>query len=653
MDRFEDAKLRIKEGTDLVALIESYMPLRPRGRTLVALCPFHAESSPSFTVFRETQHYNCFGCGKHGDVFTWLMERDGLSFREAMEQLAERVSVSLEGVFQKGPGNEERQRARNAYEALAAVADFFHRSLLTDEGRLAQQYLEQRGLDDAIVPWNLGYHPTTGGASGLIAFARERGVPIDVLEMAGLVRNGRESYAGRLMFPIVDERGRTVAFGGRLVPGAPGNEPRGDYTPPKYLNSPESPLFHKRRVLYGLHAAKQAGERRLVVMEGYTDVIACHLAGFQGAVASLGTAFTAEHTRIVERYADQGVVLMFDGDRAGKQAAERAMRELVNSRLLVRIAMVSDGDDGAKDPADIVLAQPGDDEETVTDRRARFADMIDGAEQDLTVWFRLLRQRLDFTQAANVEAAARECAGLLQLVDVPVRQAALTEQMARHLAVPVKALERMLRDAGRRRAPAQEPGYDGEHGELPAPVKLTLGERTEREMLGCILAQPTLLADLDFDDAPLQVPAIAQLFDWAADGVAIGRTDGADLFRYLFSRAAEQSELQLVLAHVHDKSQRLKDPAEVLSGIVTGRREAASKPVRRDLRQQIQQAIASGDSERAQQLQMQLLERMRRDKPRAERLDGAPRQSSSPSTPASTGDPDSANGFAAGADSSS
>ncbi|HEB52829.1 MAG TPA: DNA primase [bacterium] len=618
MDRFEDAKLRIKEGNDLVALIEQYLPLRPRGRTLVALCPFHAENSPSFTVFRETQHFRCFGCGKTGDVFTWLMERDGLTFREAMEQLAERAGVSLEGVFQKGRDERQAKLARSAHEVLAAVADFFHRTLLTPEGRHARDYLQQRGLDDAIVPWTLGVHPHDGAA--LQRFAREQKLPPEVLEQAGLLKNGREVFAGRLMFPIVDERGRTVAFGGRIVPGAPGSEPRpgSDYKPPKYLNSPESPFFSKRRVLYGLRAAKQAGERRLVVMEGYTDVIACHLAGFRGAVASLGTAFTAEHARTVERYADDGVVLMFDGDRAGRQAAERAHRELINSRLLVRIALVGDGDAEAKDPADVVLARPGEDEEAVVERRARFADTIDGAQDAMSVWFRLLRQRLDLTQAVNVEAAARECAVLLGQVEEPVRRAALTEEMARHLAVPAPALQRLMRTAPQRRAASAAGAADeaasspGESAELPS-----LLQRTELELLACVLARPELLAELDVEALALEVEPIARLFEWAGEGLAIGRSSGADLFRYLFARAAEQPRLQALLAAAQERADKMKEADVVLHGIVAGRRRRQGEARRRALRERLRQAIAGGDQELAADLQRQMLEDLRRERPRA------------------------------------
>ena len=613
MDRFEDAKLRIKEGSDLVALIEQYQPLRPRGRTLVSLCPFHAENSPSFTVFRETQHFRCFGCGKTGDVFTWLMERDGLSFREAMETLAERVGVSLEGVFQKGAGRDSQQKARTAYEALSLVADFFHRSLLTPEGSPARKYLESRSLDEAIVPWTLGYHPYGGGH--LQEFAREQKLPTEILEEAGLLRNGREIYAGRLMFPIVDERGRTVGFGGRLVPGGPGNDSRGDYKPPKYLNSPESPFFSKRRVLYGLRAAKQAGERRLIVMEGYTDVIACHLAGFPGAVAALGTAFTAEHARTVERYADQGVVLMFDGDRAGRQACERAHRELINSRLAVRIAMVTDGSEDAKDPADVVLARTGEDEELVVERRGRFADTVDGAPDAMTVWFRLLRSRFDFSQSVNIEAAARECAALLGQVEVPVRRAALTEEMARHLAVPSQALERLLRDAPKPRRSSEPDLNETVMPDIPTE-RPTLLQRTEAEMLACILAKPDLLVDLDFDQTPLQVPEIKQLFDWSAEGLAIGRDAGPDLFRYLFARASERPGLQSMMALAHERAERMTEPDQVLSGIVKGRQRVIGGSQRRGLREKWLQAMKAGDSATAAELQQEMLNSKRRERPR-------------------------------------
>lgn len=623
MDRREEIKLRIKEATDLVALIESYIPLKPRGRTLVALCPFHGESTPSFTVYRESQHFHCYGCGKSGDVFTWLMEREGLTFPEAFELLAERHGISLEGL----QGRRQKPKGPDPYRALADVAALFQRELVGRDGAgaPAREYLAQRGLTPAIDDWQLGFHPR----GALVRFAQEQRLPRDVLEQAGLLRNGREAFAGRLMFPIADERGRVVGFGGRLVPGVE-MPTSGDYTPPKYLNSPESELFHKRRVLFGLHRAKQAGERRIVVMEGYTDVIACHLAGFRGAVAALGTAFTADHARMIERYASDGIVLMFDGDRAGAQAAERAMRELVNSRVPVRMALMADAEDGtAKDPADLVVARPGEDAELVTERRVRFADLLDGAEDDVAVWFRLLRRRLDLTQAVHVETAARECAALLDLVEAPVRRAALLQDMARHLAVPAPTLERMLQQNARpRRAPAQDTAPAA-----PAPERrvLSLLERAEVELLACVLAKPSLLVDLDLSEAPLELAGIGDLFALATDGLAIGRDTTDALLKFLFARVAEQPALRSMLAAAADRAAILTEPAVVLRGLVEGRRRAQGKPRLRELRQQLQQALAAGDTATADALQRRYQEHLRRDLPRPT---STPAAAASPQPPA-------------------
>ncbi len=612
MDRFEDVRLRVKEATDLVALIESYLPLRPSGRTLKALCPFHQEKSPSFTVDRDKQYYRCYGCGKHGDVFTWLQERDGLDFKEAMTLLAERAGISMDGVF--GQGHRAATVGPTPYDALAEVAGFFQRTLLAPEaGRLARDYLERRGLADAIGPWRLGVHPPQGA---LTQFAQHEQLPRDVLEAAGLYRNGRELFAHRLMFPIEDERGRVVGFGGRLVPGAPGSEPDGDYTPPKYYNSPESPFFNKRRVLFGLHRVKQAGQRRLVVMEGYTDVIACHLAGFTGACASLGTAFTADHAKSLERYATEGLVLMFDGDRAGLQAAERAVRELLNSRINVRIAIMGDADDTAKDPADVVVARPGEDPELVTERRARFADVLDGADNYIAVWFRLLRRRLDLSQAVNVQAAASECAQLLARVDDPVRQSALLDEMARHLAVPAPRLQRLLDKLAR---PAAAGAAHKPANGAPAPVTPpSAADDAQTVILACMLASPPLLEGFDADAAGALAADVTELLGWATDGLALGRSESAPLVRYLMARAAERPELQQRLVDADDRARSMRDPAGVLAGYLAGHRRLHGEAQRRIWRQQLQQALAAGDHARAAELQHHLLERMRADRPRRE-----------------------------------
>lgn len=635
MDRFEDAKLRVKDATDLVALIESYVPLKPRGRQFVALCPFHAEKSPSFYVTPDKQFYHCFGCGKNGDVFTFLMEREGLTFREAMETLAERAKISLEGVF--GRSDDDAKRGPDVHQILGEVRTFFQKALHGPGGQLARDYLEQRGLTAAIDSWALGYHPYPQGA--LRAFAQQRRLPTQVLEDAGLLRNGREPYAGRVIFPIEDERGRVVGFGGRLLPGGPGSESNGDYTPPKYINSPESAHFHKRTVLFGLHRAKQAGARRIIVMEGYTDVIASHLAGFPGAVAALGTSFTQEHTRKIERYATEGVVLLFDGDRAGHQAAERAMRELVNSPLQVRIALMSE----AKDPGEVLVARPGEDPDLVTERRMRFADLLEGADDALATWFRLLRQRLDVSQAAQLEAAARECGQLLTLVDNDLRRQGYLQEMARHLAVPPQMLERMLKTMVRRpaapvaatpsRAPAgpssQSPARSGEivgDGQAAAPAPASMPARmsptmtAEHELLACVLHQPSLLQataeGVDPVPGPFEAPAVAELLSMVRDAIALGRLTGADVVRYLFTRCADRADLRQWIATASQRGEGISDPAAFLAALQRGRQRQVGMRNARTLRQQLQQALSVGDRQTADRLTQQLVEQLRQERPR-------------------------------------
>lgn len=632
MDRFEDAKLRVKEATDLVALIESYLPLKPRGRYLIALCPFHPEKTPSFTVYPDSQHFHCYGCGKAGDVFTFLMEREGLSFREAMETLADRAKISLDGVF--GRGDQTAPRGPDPTQVLGEVRSFFQAALFANGGAVARSYLEGRGLGAAIEPWALGFHPSRPGA--LQRFAQERRLPRDILEAAGLLRGNREPFAGRVLFPIEDERGRTVGFGGRLVPGLDvARSDSADYAPPKYLNSPESPFFNKRRVLFGLHRAKQAGSRRIVVMEGYTDVIASHLAGFTGAVATLGTAFTRDHARTVERYATEGLVLLFDGDRAGFQAAERAMRELVNSRLPVRIALMAD----AKDPGDFLVARAGEDPDLVTERRARFADLLDGAEAALPMWFRLLRRRLDLSQAVHVEAAARECGTLLALVDNDLRRAALLDEMARHLAMPVAALERMLpKVAARREDPATAAGKasaaapttgagtattgtasagTARSGPPVPPARARLGpvQQAELDLLACVLRQPALAAQVG--DESFVHAAAGALMALARQAIAAGRSQTDELLRFVFALVQEQPELQRTLAEAADRSNAIPDPAAFFAGLQQGRRRLSTQQHVRNLRQRLQAATDAGDAAAVAELTRALVDALRQDRPRA------------------------------------
>ncbi|MBK8976736.1 MAG: DNA primase [Planctomycetes bacterium] len=595
---FETVKQRIKDAIDLVDLVQEDTPLTRRGRTFVALCPFHKERTPSFTVYPDTQHYKCYGCGVSGDVLTFVMEREGVSFREAMEMLGERAGVSTEGVFGRGRGGAgSRQRA--IHEVLEQVRELFEATLHDERvGAQARSYLEQRGLLDAAREFGLGLHPAPGR---LAAFARQRKLPLEVLEQAGLLAgDGAEPMRGRLMFPIVDERGRPVGFGGRILPDP--RIPKGEDRRPKYRNSPESPFFNKRRLLYGLREVKRAGTRRIVVVEGYTDVIALHLAGFTGAVATLGTALTADHGRLLERYATEGVVLLFDGDAAGRRAADRAFRELVHTPLSVRIALLPDG----IDPADLVAIEPT---RTAAERdagRERLAELIEAAEDAVAAWFRILRRDVDLTDDAQVQRVAAECGRILAGVDNRARAEALRAAMAARLGLSPAAIEI---PAAPRRAAAAEP--EPVRPTARRPVAPTKHEQADLDALACLLAAPELGERLR--ELPGETAAwLDRFLGWIEQGLAAGRRSRDVIVPWLFGRCEDDADARAVLAEAVDRSARIRDPRQVFAMVEAGRVRQAARQEARRMRALVQQALADGDAARADELTRKYQEVLRR-----------------------------------------
>lgn len=612
MDRFEETKLRVKEANELVALVEGYVPLKRAGRNLVALCPFHQEKTPSFTVFPDSQHFKCFGCGRSGDAFTFVMEREGMSFREAFEYLAERAGIPLEGVFGKGrsEGGGAKQR-QDAYEALAAVRGFFHGTLLQSQGEAARRYLIGRGLEGAIEAYGLGAHPMEPGR--LLAFARGEGLPLEVLQAAGLLSRGgqHEPFLGRVIFPIEDERGRVVGFGGRVLPGQDQVRRDDDRPPPKYLNSPESPLFNKRRILFGLRRAKLAGTRRIVVMEGYTDVIAAQMAGIPGAVATLGTALTPDHARLLQRYATDGVVLLFDGDRAGRQAADRAFRELVTTELPLSIALLDEG----FDPADMVAPIPGVAPEVVAERTARLEQIVAQAEDGLTMWFRLLRQSLDLSLDVNIQRVGEECAALLIQVESPVRRQALLARMAGHLGVSEASLGQVVRQKAKARArSAVRPQGPGAEAGGAAPTQASepaagaqllrdvlrnpIG-KADLELLSCFLAGPDLVAKLGGEAeilaAEVQTGGVREVLHEVVRLSLEGGIDRAGALKRMYLWLAERPQWRLVLDHAVEQSAAIRDPAAFLGLLRQGRQRHSSRQEAQRLRRLMLDARSKGD----------------------------------------------------------
>lgn len=332
--------------TDIVELVDSRVRLKKAGRNYQACCPFHNEKSPSFTVSQDKQFYHCFGCGAHGNAISFLMEYDRLEFPDAIEELARYQGMEVPREQGKSPqqSKEKRQQQENDYELMEKVARFFvHQLKHHDKAPEAVNYLKSRGLSgDIVKQFNIGYAPADWDAA-LKTFGRTPALQQQLLDLKVISENdqGRrfDFFRDRIMFPIRDRRGRVIGFGGRVM---------GDGSP-KYLNSPETRIFHKGHELYGFYQARQANRKleRLMIVEGYMDVVALGQFGINYAVASLGTATTPEHIQLLFRAAPQ-LVCCYDGDRAGRDAAWRALENALpylKDGVEMKFLFLPDGED--------------------------------------------------------------------------------------------------------------------------------------------------------------------------------------------------------------------------------------------------------------------------------------------------------------------
>jgi DNA primase len=344
---------QVRAASDIVDVIGAYIPLKRAGANFTALCPFHKEKTPSFSVNPHKQIFYCFGCHKGGDVFTFVKEFESIDFPEAVRRLADRAKIPIE--YEKGTGD---QQTRHLKESLLQIHEQITQrwqNALANEagGQIARDYLAKRGVSaEAVKLFRLGYAPDLWDDT--VNWAKSKGHELATVEKAGLIlhREGSsgfyDRFRGRLMFPICDEQGRVIGFSGRILSG--------DEKTAKYVNSPETPIFTKSKVFFGLDKSKRAllDSEYAIVCEGQLDLIACFMAGVENIVAPQGTAFTAEHARILKRYVEE-VVLCFDSDNAGQNAAVRSLDSLLASGLAVRVAVVP----APHDPDSFVKASGG------------------------------------------------------------------------------------------------------------------------------------------------------------------------------------------------------------------------------------------------------------------------------------------------------
>ena len=432
----DDDLERVRAAASIVEIVQAHVQLRKVGRNWVGLCPFHAEKSGSFNVREETGRYKCFGCGAGGDAINFIRETEHVDFNGAVEVLAAKYGITL--TYTSGGEGRERQRRKRLIEATEAAVAWYHERLLSaPDARQARDYLRSRGISGEVArQFQLGWAP-----DGWDQLAVSLGQPNDVIRDAGLAFMNRrqrlqDTFRARLMFPIRNENGEAVAFGGRVLPGS--------QDPAKYKNSPESPIYSKSRTLYALSMAKTdaVAADQVVVCEGYTDVIGFFQAGVPRAVATCGTALTEEHVRLLKRFARK-VVLAFDADAAGQGAAERFYEWEKKHDVEVAVATLPDG----LDPADLARRDP-----------AELANAVRGARPFLE--FRLNRV-LRRGGVDTPEHRARTAQQAMQVVNEhpdPNVRTIYAGQVANHVGLPVNDLvEIARRRGGQVRAAATRP----------------------------------------------------------------------------------------------------------------------------------------------------------------------------------------------------
>ena len=446
---------QIAAANDIVEVIGSYFPLKRAGANFKALCPFHQEKTASFHVSPQRQTFHCFGCGVGGSVFRFVMDYEHVDFPSAVRKLAARVGIPV--VEERGPtGAEDRQHAarRTLLQLHGEAATWFHESLIKKElAEPARKYLKQRGITAEIAKrWQLGYAPNEWDSFG--SWARGQGYDQQTLIMSGLVKTkedadgapGQRSYdrfRGRIMFPICNDVGEVIAFSGRLL--------RDDEESAKYLNSPETPLFRKGNVLFGLHKTKRAliEANCAIVCEGQLDLITLFEAGITNVVAPQGTAFTESQARVLKRFVDE-VVLCFDADAAGQKAAERSLDALLQSDLIVRVA----GMPGGEDP-DSLIRREG---------KKAFESRVAGARDFFDYWIERTAADVDLGSLGAKMQLARSLAETVSRVHDPLMRGEVVSRVSARLGVSAQDFQMLVPKQRRESLRADE-----SHGSWTAP----------------------------------------------------------------------------------------------------------------------------------------------------------------------------------------
>ncbi len=583
----------LKAKLDIVEVVAGYVSLKPASAgSFKGLCPFHSEKSPSFNVRSAPAFYHCFGCGAGGDVYKFIQEIEHVGFTEAIEKLAEKSGFQL--TYDEGSTQESSGRAR-LLAANQEASAFFSEQLQSSEGETAVKFLASRGFDQkAISQFGIGYAPK--GWQGLLDHLKEKGFTVEEAITAGLAmasdKGGYDRFRGRVLWPIRDSNSQVLGFGARKL--------YEDDQGPKYLNTPETPVYHKGSVLYGLDLARKEIIKRkeIIVVEGYTDVMACHLAGFPNAVATCGTAFGEDHIKIINRLFGTSedpasVVFTFDPDAAGEKAALRVYGDTSKFNALTFVASGPEG----LDPSDL-RQQRGD---------GAIGQMLEARKPLFEFVIRHRIGKFSLNDLDSRAAAARAAAPVVAEIVDPALRAGYTRQLADWVSLEISEVSQLIAQVGR-----QQVGQRVEQirTSAPKPVEQTPATKFERQVLEVLVQRPqsfnaeriTRIVGAGFTQ-----PELAGVAE-AASRISSQLTSSDWVNQLANGLAGEQLDLLRALALAELPAANDADLQKYCRGVVNGAMLQALAREKNDLLAALKRIDMATQAEAYSQVQRQLVE---------------------------------------------
>lgn len=612
----DELKEEIRSRNRLEDVVGTYVTLKRSGKSLTGLCPFHNERTPSFSVSPDKQLYYCFGCGASGDVFDFVMEYERLDFMEAAKRLAERAGIVLDTGDESSSERKRRQERETLYEVNGIAAKYFRYRLLKSRlAAAARNYLSSRGVSsESSERFLLGY--AMDSWDDLYRVLQKRGISEDGMVLSGLVKKGKKSaydvFRDRIMFPIRDASGRVLGFGGRALPG------KGD-DQPKYLNSQETPVFSKRRILYGIDVARDSIRRleRAVVVEGYMDVVTCHQYGFTNVVASLGTALTRDQAQLLARYAPE-VVILYDADAAGQDATLRGLELLRSEGLRVKVVTLEEGED-----PDSFLRANG---------ASKLKTLLESAKNLTEYRIDSVVKNTDLRDASLKAEASRQCIAILVEVSDPIerleyskyaayqlmvdedvflRQVDAVSQSDRHAwdTLPKTRYTKQVKSAGQagpgidRRTEPQAPG-----AEQPLAEKLT---KAELLLLSMVLDDPDLTALVDdrLCEESFSHESAYRIYQLVRE--CAGQARGEQLHSRLLARVDDEAMKQLIHRLSVDAGGVAADPKRTVVDCALHMEHARLGRKIADLESQLRESEREGDIDRSLRLRKEIMDYQR------------------------------------------